>query len=38
MRLRLWDDRAKVAEWQPASDAAALDELARLMDRVAATR
>lgn len=38
MRLRLWDDRAKVAEWQPASDAVALDELARLMDRAAASR
>lgn len=38
MRLRTWDDRGKLANWQPASDAIALDELAVLMDRVAASR
>jgi len=36
--LRLWDDRGKVSDWQPASDRAALDELALLMARVTASR
>ena len=34
VRLRVWDDHAKVASLQPVSTEAALSELARLMDAV----
>lgn len=36
LRLRAWDDCAKLPDWQPRSTQAALDELRALMGRVAA--
>lgn len=36
LRLRVWDDLAKRADWQPASPQQALRELAALMDEVRA--